>query len=90
LRQLNLFKTGTAATAVSATEEANLDFNRQPAKPPLTTKKKSMVPPPILTPPTPSLDIGTWDTKTGSEVNPPSSASASLQHQAPAYCAPIP
>jgi hypothetical protein len=57
----------------------------QPAKPQLTTKKKSMVPPPMVTPRTPSLDIGTWENKNGGGVNPPSSASsASLQHQAPA------
>ena len=37
----------------------------QPAKPQLTTKKKSMVPPPMVTPRTPSLDIGTWENKNG-------------------------
>ena len=38
----------------------------QPAKPQLATKKKSMVPPPMVTPRTPSLDIGTWENKSGS------------------------
>nr|SVE73015.1 EOG090X08DF [Ceriodaphnia reticulata] len=38
----------------------------QPAKPQLATKKKSMVPPPMVTPRTPSLDIGTWENKNGS------------------------
>nr|SVE93086.1 EOG090X08DF [Moina brachiata] len=37
----------------------------QPAKPQLATKKKSMVPPPMVAPRTPSLDIGTWENKNG-------------------------
>lgn len=40
----------------------------QPAKPQFATKKKSMVPPPMVTPRTPSLDIGTWENKNGAPV----------------------
>lgn len=47
----------------------------QPAKPQLAAKKKSMVPPPMVTPRTPSLDIGTWENKNGSTaMAPPSGA----------------
>ena len=42
----------------------------QPAKPQLATKKKSMVPPPMVTPRTPSLDIGTWENKNGGNSQP--------------------
>nr|SVE74262.1 EOG090X08DF [Daphnia barbata] len=51
----------------------------QPAKPQLATKKKSMVPPPMVTPRTPSLDIGTWENKNGGPVNAPSAPTAQLQ-----------
>nr|SVE91217.1 EOG090X08DF [Daphnia sinensis] len=51
----------------------------QPAKPQLTTKKKSMVPPPMVTPRTPSLDIGTWENKNGGAVH-PSSVPAPQHH----------
>ena len=62
----------------------------QPAKPQLTTKKKSMVPPPMVTPRTPSLDIGTWENKNGGGVNPPSTSSAPIQQPTPSTVQPTP
>nr|SVE75204.1 EOG090X08DF [Daphnia dolichocephala] len=60
----------------------------QPAKPQVATKKKSMVPPPMVTPRTPSLDIGTWENKNGGPVNAPSAPTA--QHQGPSAAQPTP
>ena len=56
----------------------------QPAKPQLATKKKSMVPPPMVTPRTPSLDIGTWENKNGGSNNP-----ATPPQQAPSPAQPV-